>query len=56
MAKPTWSWQRHIAPSDADVWIARLQAAAKANLLPPEEQMTRFLQWLKVKDGGSQPC
>jgi ribosomal protein L11 methyltransferase len=21
----TWSWQRHIAPSDADAWIARLQ-------------------------------
>jgi len=27
MPKPTWSWQRHIAPADADAWIARLQMA-----------------------------
>jgi ribosomal protein L11 methyltransferase len=27
MPKPTWSWQRRIAPADADAWIARLQAA-----------------------------
>jgi len=30
MPKPTWSWQRRIAPSDADAWIARLQAAGCA--------------------------
>jgi hypothetical protein len=32
------------------------EARAKANLLPPEEQMSRFLRWLKVTDAGHQPC
>jgi hypothetical protein len=31
-------------------------ANARANKLPPEEQMSRFLQWLKVTDAGHQPC
>ncbi|HEX4139026.1 MAG TPA: 50S ribosomal protein L11 methyltransferase [Candidatus Methylacidiphilales bacterium] len=30
MSKPTWSWQRRIAPAGADAWIARLQAAGCA--------------------------
>ena len=30
MSKPTWSWQRRIAPAEADAWIARLQAAGCA--------------------------
>ena len=27
-----------------------------ANQLPAEEQMARFLLWLKIHDGGHQPC
>jgi hypothetical protein len=32
------------------------EASARANLLPGEEQMSRFLKWLKVTDAGHQPC
>lgn len=32
------------------------EANARANKLPAEEQMSRFLQWLKVTDAGHQPC
>ena len=32
------------------------EARARANALPAEEQMSRFLTWLKVTDAGHQPC
>jgi hypothetical protein len=32
------------------------EANARANLLPREEQLSRFLKWLKVTDAGHQPC
>ena len=29
---------------------------ASANKLPAEQQLTRFLQWLRYTDRGTQPC
>ena len=54
MPKPTWSWQRHIAPADADAWIARLQSAGCATwTLTERPNRTRAL--LAVHDANRAP-
>jgi ribosomal protein L11 methyltransferase len=54
MPKTTWSWQRHIAPADADAWIARLQAAGCATWTLTERP-GRARQLLAVYDAKREP-
>jgi hypothetical protein len=42
----------HLLPA-ADAFA---RGSDNANELPAEEQMARFLLWLKIHDGGHQPC
>ena len=52
--KQTWSWQRRIAPADADAWIARLQSAGCATwTLTERPDQTRAL--LAVHDAKRAP-
>jgi ribosomal protein L11 methylase PrmA len=54
MPKQTWSWQRHIAPAEADAWIARLQAAGCATwTLTERPHRARHL--LAVYDSKREP-
>jgi ribosomal protein L11 methyltransferase len=54
MPKPTWSWQRRIAPADADAWIARLQAAGCATWTLTERP-NRARTLLAVYDARREP-
>ena len=54
MPKPTWSWQRHIAPADADAWIARLSAAGCATWTLTERP-NRARALLAVYDAKREP-
>jgi ribosomal protein L11 methyltransferase len=54
MPKPTWSWQRWIAPAEADAWIARLQAAGCATWTLTERP-NRARALLAVYDAKREP-
>jgi ribosomal protein L11 methyltransferase len=52
--KATWSWQRHIAPADADAWITRLQMAGCATWTLTERP-NRARALLAVYDAKREP-
>jgi len=54
MPNSTWSWQRRIAPSDADAWITRLQMAGWATWTLTERP-NRARALLAVYDSKREP-
>jgi ribosomal protein L11 methyltransferase len=54
MTKPTWAWQRWIAPAEAGRWIARLQAAG-CSTWTLTERPNRVRHLLAVYDARREP-